>query len=206
MVTYPGLPGPEVADHMSRQQSQESYAPGVTFNIGRIAMVGNPGTYIDSPFHRYEEGVDLAGLNPELLLDVPAVVVDPALTDGRAVDVDDLEQCEATERAVLIRTRWDRHWGTAEYGREAPYLSAAGAQWLVEHSAAIVGIDSVNIDDPADPLRPAHSILLGAGIPIVEHLCRLESLPAAGFTFTAIPAPIRGFSSFPVRALAMLSG
>jgi kynurenine formamidase len=70
----------------------------------------------------------------------------------------------------------------------------------------LVGIDSYNIDDTADLRRPAHSILLGAEIPIVEHLCGLAQLPTRGFRFTAVPVKIKGMGPFPVRAYATLAG
>lgn len=205
MTTYPGLPGPQIADHLSRADSAGSYAPGVTFLISRLTMVGNTGTYIDSPFHRYADGVDLAGLDLERLVDVEGVHVEG--TDGaRAVGPGVFTDVDPAGMAVLIHTGWDRHWDSPGYGSEAPFLTRDAAAWLADRSPAVVGIDSLNIDDPADPERPAHSLLLAAGIPIVEHLCGLERLPSAGFRFTALPAPVESFSSFPVRAVAVIDG
>lgn len=203
MVTYPGLPGPEVSDHLSRQDAESHYGPGVTFHIGRISMVGNTGTYIDSPFHRYEDGADLAGLPLDQIADLEGLVVRIGPDHGREIDVPQLAGHEVAGRAVLVHTGWDRNWETPAYGIGYPYLTAAAMGWLVDQGAALVGIDSVNIDDNEDPARPVHSGLLAAGIPIVEHLCRLDGLPDAGFRFHAVPAPVEAFSSFPVRAYAI---
>lgn len=203
MTTYPGLPGPTISDHLSRAASAEHYAPGVTFQIGRIEMVGNTGTYLDSPFHRLEDGTDLAGLDVHRLVDVPGVVVDA--TEHRGIDPVTLDGLDLRDRAVLFHTGWSRLWGTPAYGGStSPFLSAATTERLVAAGPALVGIDSVNIDNPVDPGRPAHSGLLGAGIPIVEHLCRLGDLPPNGFRFTALPAPVVGFGTFPVRAVAVI--
>lgn len=203
MTTYPGLPVPEITPHLTRAASREVYAPGTEFAIDRITMVGNTGTYLDSPFHRYPDGGDLAGLPLERLADLPAVVVRTAGSGVRAVGVDALEGLEVAGRAVLLHTGGDAHWGTPEYAVDAPYLSGAGARWLVEHGAALVGIDSVNIDDmvPAGE-RPAHTQLLAAGIPIVEHMTGLARLPLAGARFTAAPPRVSAFGTFPVRAYA----
>lgn len=205
MVTYPGLPGPELTDHLTRAEAEARYGPGVTFHIGRISMVANTGTYVDSPFHRYADGADLAGLPLDRLVDVDGLVIDRSGGDRRDVVVDDVAAADVTDRAVLIRTGWDRHWGTDAYGRDAPFVSRAAAQWLVDRRVALVGIDSVNIDDAADLDRPAHSLLLGAGIPVVEHLRGLEQLPGDGFRFHAAPAPVQRFGTFPVRAYAVVS-
>jgi kynurenine formamidase len=205
MTTYPGLPGPEMSEHLSRADSRSLYAEGTEFTIGRISMVSNTGTYLDSPFHRYSDGTDLAGLPLERLADLPAVVVRTAGSGTRAVDVGALAALDVAGRAVLLHTGGDRHWATPEYAVDAPYLTEAGATWLVEHGAALVGIDAVNIDDisPASGgRRPAHSILLAEGIPIVEHLTGLENLPPTGARFTAVPPRIAAFGTFPVRAYA----
>jgi arylformamidase len=202
MTTYPGLPGPVISDHLSRRASAERYAPGTTFQIGRIEMVANTGTYVDAPFHRFESGADLAGLPLERLAEVPGVVVDASSRRGRALDADLFAGLSVWDRAVLVRTGWDAHWRTPRYADGHPYLTRDAARALVDGAAALVGIDSLNIDDTRDPARPAHTLLLEAGIPIVEHLCNLGSLPAEGFRFTAVPAPVRGMGSFPVRAFA----
>ena len=203
MITFPGLPGPEIRIHLSREQSRGRYAPGTEFEISQITMVGNTGTYLDSPFHRYPDGTDLAGLPLESCVDLPGVVVRTEGSGYRAVDVGALAALDVTGRAVLLHTGGDAAWGRPEYAVDAPYLTEAGARWLAEHGARLVGIDSVNIDDaqPGGP-RPAHSVLLGAGIPIVEHLTGLGLLPPAGFLFSAAPVPVEAFATFPVRAYA----
>jgi kynurenine formamidase len=201
MVTYPGLPGPVITDHLTREASRERYAPGTEFQIGRIDMVANTGTYLDAPAHRWADGADLAGLALESLALLPGTIVSD---QGPAIDADAFGRVAVGGAAVLVHTGWDRHWGTDAYGGPgAPFLTSAAAQALVDAGAALVGIDSVNIDDTSDGTRPAHSILLRAGIPIVEHLRGLEQLVDAGpFTFTAVPVPVRGMGTFPVRAFA----
>lgn len=204
MTTYPGLPGPEIGEHLSRDASREIYAPGTEFAIGRIAMVSNTGTYLDSPFHRFSGGHDLAGLPLTRLIDLDGVVVRVQDTGRRAVDRAALLPHDVTGRAVLIQTGWDRHWGTGQYGQGHPYLTADAVAWLVERGAALVGIDSLNIDDTDDGTRPAHTGLLAAGIPVVEHLRGLEQLPPEGFRFHAAPPAVEGMGTFPVRAYALL--
>ena len=203
-ITYPGLPAPEISDHLSREAAEEVYAPGVTFQIGRICMVANTGTYVDSPFHRFAGGIDLAGLPLWNLAGRRGIVIDPPLDDSRAVEASAFHGLDLTDRAVLVRTGWDRHWDTPEYGVGHPFLTEAAARYLVEARAAIVGIDSLNIDDTDDPQRPVHTTLLGAGIPIVEHLCNLAALPDWGFRFHAAPVKVEGMGTFPVRAYAEL--
>ena len=206
LVTYPGLPAPEIADHLSREGSVGKYAPGVTFQIGRITLVANTGTYLDSPWHRYAEGVDLSGLPLESLVDLEGVLLRATGTGRRGIEVLEVASLEVRGKAVLLHTGWDVHFGTPEYTREAPFLTDAGAAWLVEQGAALVGIDSINIDDMGDAARPAHSRLLQAGIPIVEHLRGLEQLPASAFRFSAAPPRIRGLGTVPVRAYAVVGG
>ena len=206
LVTYPGLPAPEISDHLSREAAVAKYAPGVTFQIGRISLVANTGTYLDSPWHRYAEGKDLSGLPLEALVDLEGVLLRATGTGRRAIDVLELAPLEVRGKAVLLHTGWDVHFGTPQYAKEAPYLTDAGGAWLVEHGAALVGIDSINIDDAGDAARPAHSRLLAAGIPIVEHLRELEQLPATGFRFSAAPPRIQGLGTFPVRAYAIVDG
>ena len=202
MTTYPGLPGPVVCDYLSREASRERYAPGVEFQIGKIEMVANTGTYVDAPFHRYAAGKDLAQLPLESLAGLDAIVIRGSGT--RAIGRDAVAGRDVRGRAVLVRTGWDVHWGTAAYLDGNPYLTAEAAEYLATAGAALVGIDSLNIDDMRDPARPAHSILLGADIPIVEHLCQLGPLPESGFRFSAVPAKVVGFGSWPVRAFATL--
>jgi kynurenine formamidase len=201
MITYPGLPGPVITDHLSREESRERYAPGTEFHIGRIDMVANTGTYLDAPSHRWADGVDLAGLALESLALLPGVIV---REEGPAIDVDALAGVEVAGAAVLVHTGWDRHWGSERYGGPgAPFLTRDAAGLLAERGAALVGIDSVNIDDTGDGTRPAHTLLLRAGIPIVEHLRGLDQLrDGERFTFTAVPVPVRGMGTFPVRAFA----
>jgi arylformamidase len=201
MVTYPGLPGPELWDHLTREASRERYEGGAEFHIGGIRMVGNTGTYLDTPFHRFADGWDLADLDLELVAAVPGLVVDGSPTGSTGLDV--LGGAEVTGRAVLVRTGWDVHFGTARYGEpDHPYLAEELADALVAGGARLVGIDSVNIDGTITGARPIHTRLLGAGIPIVEHLRGLELLGTVPFTFTAVPAPVRGLGTFPVRAFA----
>jgi len=206
LVTYPGLPGPEISDHLSREASAAKYAPGVTFQIGRINLVANTGTYLDSPWHRYADGADLAELPLDVLVDLAGVLLRATGTGRRAIDVLELAPLDVRGKAVLLHTGWDVHFGTPQYGQDAPFLTDAGAAWLVAQGAALVGIDSINIDDTADAARPAHSRLLAAGIPIVEHLRGLEQLPPSGFRFSAAPPRIRGLGTFPVRAYAVIDG
>lgn len=203
MVTYPGLPAPEIVPHLTREASRAVYAPGTEFAMDWIRMIGNTGTYLDSPYHRYPEGPDLAGLPLAGLVDLPVTVVRTAGSGVRAVDVAVLAAVEVRDRAVVLHTGGDRHWGTPAYAVDAPYLTEAGARWLVEHGARLVGIDSVNIDEAvAGGSRPAHTLLLAAGIPIVEHLTGLDQLPPTGARFTAAPPRVAGFGTFPVRAYA----
>jgi kynurenine formamidase len=205
LVTYPGLPAPVIEDHLSREASRKVYAPGTEFSIGRITMVGNTGTYMDSPFHRFAEGTDLAGIDLERVVDVPGVLVRVEQDGPRAIDRGRLGEIEVAGRAVLIHTGWDRHWATDSYSKGHPFLAPDAVEWLVSQQPALVGIDSLNIDDaPADGTRPAHTELLRAGIPIVEHLTGLDRLPLTGFRFTAAPSPVQGFGTWPVRAYAIL--
>ncbi|MGH7579541.1 MAG: cyclase family protein [Gemmatimonadales bacterium] len=203
MTTYPGLPGPVICDYLSRERSRELYSPGVEFQIGRIDMVANTGTYVDAPFHRYADGKDLSALPLESLANLDGVVVRAPMALGRAVSPREFEGLDLRGRAVLIHTGWDQYWGTEHYLSGNPFLTAETAKLLVAAGAALVGIDSLNIDDIGDRARPVHSILLGAGIPIAEHLCELASLPAEGFRFSAVPAKVAGFGTWPVRAYAV---
>jgi kynurenine formamidase len=204
MVTYPGLPGPEITDHLTRAAAEEAYGPGVTFHIGRISMVANTGTYLDTPFHRYAGGADLRGTALDRMVDLDGVVVRVVGSAERAVDAPQLEPYDVGGRAVLVHTGGDRHWGTPDYGRANPFLTRAACTLLVERGATLVGIDSVNVDDVDDRTRPAHSLLLEAGIPIVEHLRGLDQLPPQGFRFTAAPPAVEGMGTFPVRAFAVV--
>ena len=203
MITYTGLPGPVISDHMSREEARSHYAEGTSFQIGKIEMVANTGTYIDAPFHRYAGGEDLAGLKMASIANLKGVVfrVDQGL---RSIGKDVFTNDNIKGKAVLVHTGWDRHWRTDAYFENHPFLSRNAAEHLKSAGAALVGIDSLNIDDTDDGFRPAHSILLKAGIPIVEHMCHLDRLPDQGFRFFAVPAPVRGMGSFPVRAFAII--
>jgi len=203
MITYTGLPGPNITDHLSRKASRDHYARGTTFQIGKIEMVANTGTYIDAPFHRYADGKDLSQFDIASVanLDGQAFPADPGT---RAITPDLFKGRDVGGKAVLVHTGWDRHWSTTRYFENHPFLTRESAEYLKSAGAALVGIDSLNIDDNTDGTRPAHTILLGAEIPIVEHMCNLGRLPATGFKFFAVPAPVKGMGSFPVRAFALI--
>jgi arylformamidase len=228
MITYKGLPAPVISDHLTREASRAVYAPGTEFHIGKIEMVANTGTYLDSPFHRYQEGKDLADLPLESIANLEAIVVRHAgfaereleranfpnlepearslsSPENRSITAAVLKSLDVRAKAVLFHTAWDLHWRTEYYSNgEHPYLSADAAEFLAKAGAALVGIDSYNIDDTADGHRLAHSILLGAGIPIVEHLCGLRDVPLTGFRFFAVPVKVKSFGTFPVRAFAIV--
>ena len=206
MVTYPGLPAPLICDFLSREQSRAQYAEGTEFQIGAIELCANTGTYLDSPFHRYPDGIDLAGLPLERLADLDGVVVDVIGQAGRPVDRTQLQPYQLGGKAVLIRTGWDRHWGAEAYFPGPPVLTGAAAGHLVTEGAALVGIDSLNIDDTSSGERPVHSTLLASGIPICEHLTNLAAVPVGGFRFSAVPVKVRGMGTFPVRAYATIKG
>jgi kynurenine formamidase len=201
---YPGLPAPRIADHLSHAASAGRYAPGVSFQIGRIEMVANAGTAIDAPFHRYPGQPDVSALPLSAIADVAAVVVHLQGMRGRAIDRHALGAVEVAGRAVLLDTGWSAHWGTPAYARGGPFLGGDAATLLRDRGARLVGIDALNIDDTDDPQRPAHSILLAAGIPIVENLASLAALPVEGLHFSAVPMRAQGMGSFPVRAWARL--
>ena len=203
MVTYTGLPGPVICDHLSRKDAVSHYSDGTTFQIGKIEMVANTGTYIDAPFHRYSEGIDLSGLEMASIANLDGIVFRTA-QGMRAIDKDVFKSGNVAGKAVLIHTGWDRHWRTDAYFKDHPFLTRDAAEYLKSCGAALVGIDSLNIDDTADGARPAHSNLLKANIPIVEHMCNLDALPERGFKFFAVPAPVKGMGSFPVRAFAIV--
>ncbi len=204
MTTYAGLPGPQICDFWTREASAANYDDGSSFHIARIDMVANTGTYLDAPFHRYAEGMDLADLPLPLLAELPAVVVRRPWDQGIAIGAVHFEGVDVRGKAVLVHTGWDQHWRTDRYGVEHPYLTADAADWLVAGGAALVGIDSNNIDDVRVRARPVHTRLLGAGIPICEHMTGLARLPDTGFRFAAVPPKVRGMGTFPVRAYAVL--
>ena len=202
MVTYPGLPAPAISDWLSRDASSSRYAPGTTFQIGKIEMLANTGTYIDAPFHRYDGRQDIGDYPLESVADLEGVVIRATERKGRALDAAWFGGHDVRGKAVLVHTGWDAHWRTERYGSGHPFLTRDAVEHLVSAGAALVGIDSLNIDDATDGTRPVHTILLGAGTPIVEHLCNLGALPDGGFRFFAVPAKMKGMGSFPVRAFA----
>jgi arylformamidase len=205
MTTYKGFPGPQICDFWKREETAAFYDDGSSFQIGRIDMIANTGTYLDAPFHRYADGADLAGLELEQLAALPGIVVRQPWESGLMVDTARLEGLDIEGKAVLVHTGWDRHWGTDAYFDDHPFLTAEAAQLLLNRGARLVGIDSHNIDDTRTKSRPVHSTLLEAGILICEHMTNLGALPDEGFTFTAAPPKIAGMGTFPVRAFALLS-
>ena len=206
MITYKGLPPPVISDHLTRERSREHYAPGTEFHIGRIEMVANTGTYLDSPFHRYPEGTDLAGLSLYSVANLDGVVIRRGVTAPRAIEPSAFASLELKDKAVLFNTGWDARWRTEAYSDGThPFITADAAELLVSKGAALVGIDSYNIDDTATGERPAHSILLAANIPIVEHLCGLGELPDSDFRFFAVPVKVKNFGTFPVRAFGIVT-
>ncbi len=206
MITYHGLPGPRICDYLSREASRERYAAGTEFLISEITMVGNTGTYVDAPFHRYEDGADLAELPLSSLVNLELVIMRCDPGEERAITSVSLGEREVQGRAILFDTGWDRHWRSSQYHIGHPYLTGELARRLVDMRAVLVGIDSFNIDCTDDGARPVHSTLLRAGIPIVEHLRGLSEAPETGGRFFAAPAKVRAFGSFPVRALILAPG
>ena len=204
MVTYKGLPAPLICDHLSRVQSRQHYGEGTEFQIDRIEMVGNTGTYLDTPYHRYADGYDLAGLDLERIANSPGVVIRIEGSRGRAIDWAAFAASDVSGKAVLVHTGWDRHWRTDQYFEGHPYLTEAAAAYLRDQGAILVGIDSFNIDNVDGNTRPVHSTLLAAGIPIVEHMTNLGALPITGFRFTAAPPKVKAMGTFPVRAHATI--
>ena len=205
MVTYKGLPAPLICDHLSRVQSRQHYAEGTEFQIDRIEMVGNTGTYLDTPYHRYADGYDLAGLDLERISNSPGIVVRIEGSNDRAIDWTAFAASDVRGKAVLVHTGWDRHWRTDQYFEGHPYLTEAAATYLRDRGAILVGIDSFNIDNVDGNTRPVHSTLLAAGIPIVEHMTNLGALPITGFRFTAAPPKVKAMGTFPVRAHATIN-
>ena len=206
MVTLPGLPGPQITPYLTRDASRASYARGTEFAIDWLTMIGNTGTYLDAPYHRYPDGADLSGIPLERTADLPAVAVRVTGTGPLGIDVGALAALDVTGKAVLLHTGDAARFDTPGYAEDRHYLTRAGAAWLAEHGAALVGIDALNIDDTADGERPAHSLLLAAGIPVVEHLTGLDQVPPTGARFTAVPLRIEQFGTIPVRAFARLPG
>ena len=204
LITYQGLPAPIVCDFISREASRAHYAPGTEFHIGKIEMVANTGTYIDAPFHRYVEGKDLSELPLSSIAGLDGVVVRVDLSRGKAVGEAAFRGRDVAGKAVLVHTGWSKHWKTDPYFEDHPFLTEGAALHLRDAGAALVGIDSLNIDDTTDGRRPAHTILLGHDIPVVEHLTNLDRLPDEGFRFFAVPVKVKALGSFPVRAFGVV--
>ena len=204
MITYKGLPAPVISDHLSREESRKIYGPGTEFHIGRIDMVANTGTYLDTPFHRYADGFDLSELPLESVANLEGVCLRAAGESERAIQASLFRDVDLKGKAVLVHTGWDAHWRTERYADGHPFLTKDAAEFLRDAGARLVGIDSYNIDDTNDLQRPAHSVLLRAGIPIVEHMCRLNDLPDDNFRFFAVPVKVKAFGTFPVRAFALI--
>ena len=203
MISYKGLPAPIICDFLSRKDSRKNYAEGTEFNIGKIEMVANTGTYVDSPFHRFADGIDLSQLPLESLVNLEGIIV-RAQNLGRAISAAAFKDVNVKGKAVLVHTDWARHWGTDQYFEDHTFLTRDAAEFLVESGAAFVGIDTYNIDDTTDGARPVHTTLLGNRIPICEHMCGFESLPDKGFRFHAAPVKVKAMGTFPVRAYAVL--
>jgi arylformamidase len=199
MITYKGLPAPIICDYLSREDSKKNYAEGTSFQIGKIEMVSNTGTYVDVPFHRYENGKDLNDVALERFVNLPAMVV---TTNEIAIGAEVFAKHDVNGKAVLVNTGWSKYWRTDQYFENHPFLTLEAAEYLKEKDARLVGIDSYNIDDTRTKSRPVHTILLGAEILIVEHMCNLDQLPNTSFFFTAVPPKFKGVGTFPVRAFA----
>jgi kynurenine formamidase len=211
MITYKGLPGPIISDHLSRETSRSVYEPGTEFHIGKIEMVANTGTYLDSPFHRYPDGKDLSELELSSLANLDSIVIRAQFAGDdakqRGISPASFKASELKGKAVLFHTGWDKHWRTDKYSDGThPYLTEETAAALVNAQPALVGIDSFNIDDTSAGKRPVHSLLLAANIPIVEHLCNLDAVPDSNFRFFAVPVKVKAFGTFPVRAFAITGG
>lgn len=205
MVTYPGLPGPVITPYLTREASRARYSPGTEFAIDQLTMVGNTGTYLDAPYHRFADGPDLAAIPLARTAGLPAVVIRVTGTQQRGISAAALAAVDVRGKAVLLQTGDDARFGTPGYAADAHFLTRDGAAWLASQDPALVGIDAVNIDDIADGERPAHTLLLAAGIPVVEHLTGLAQLPPTGALFTAVPLRIEGLGTIPVRAFATVT-
>lgn len=203
LITYKGFPAPVICDYWSREESAALYDEGTSFQIGKIEMVANTGTYIDSPFHRYADGKDIADLELASIADIEGIVVRIG-PEQRSIDADSFRGIDVQGKAVLIETGWSSHWKSDLYFQGHPFLTGEAAEHLRDNGATLVGIDSYNIDDTSGRTRPVHSILLAADIPIVEHMTNLASLPDWGFRFFAVPAKVKGMGSFPVRAFGVV--
>jgi kynurenine formamidase len=204
LITYKGLPAPIICDYLSREESKKLYEGETEFQIGKIIMVGNTGTYIDCPFHRYAHGKDFSELDANLFTDLPAVKVIVPYSETKAVTEKHLQQVDIRNKALLVETGWSRHWNTESYFENHSFLTEAAAAYARDQQVLLIGIDSHNIDDTSKKSRPVHSILLANDIFVVEHLCNLDNVPSGGFAFTALPPKIKGIGTFPVRAIAKI--
>lgn len=204
LVTYKGLPAPIICDYLSREASRERYELGTEFQIGKIEMISNTGTYVDCPFHRYEDGKDLSQVGLESFADLEGIIIRADYRKGLAVNAEFFRGRELRNRAVLVHTGWDEHWATDKYFENHPFLTEDAAVYLRDNGVKLVGIDSMNIDDTRGNSRPVHSTLLRSEILIGEHLCNLGNVPDEGFAFNAIPPKFKGVGTFPVRAFARL--
>ncbi len=202
MVTYKGLPAPLICDYLSREDSKKNYAPGTEFQIGKIEMVTNTGTYLDCPFHRYADGKDLSQIQLEKLAELDAILID---AEGhQSIGKNFFEGKGLAGKAVLVYTGWSKHWRTDSYFENHPFLTAQAADDLVSQKVNLVGIDSHNIDDTRTNTRPVHSALLKNEILIVEHMTNLSLLKGKEFMFNAVPPRFVGVGTFPVRAFAKI--
>lgn len=202
LVTYRGLPAPIVCDYLSREDSHKFYEAGTEFQVGKIEMVANTGTYLDTPFHRFADGDDLSAIALERLIDLEGVMVTVPHSERLAITEADFIGADVSGKAVLVNTGWSKFWNTDRYYNDHPFLTEEAAQYLVDRGAKLVGIDSHNIDDSSGNRRPVHTTLLGAGVLIVEHMCNLGAIPDGDFRFTAVPPKFKGVGTFPVRAFA----
>lgn len=204
LITYKGLPAPIICDYLSREESKKYYEDGTQFQIGKIEMVTNTGTYIDCPFHRFENGKDLSEIQLESFVNLDAIVISVPYSTTTKITENHFKNYDVKNRAVLVHTGWDEHWNTEQYYENNPYLTQEAAIYLRDNGVKLVGIDSHNIDDTSGKSRPVHTILLEAEILIVEHLCKLHLLPRERFTFSAVPPKFKGVGTFPVRAFATI--
>lgn len=204
MITYKGLPAPVICDYLSREDSKAHYDGGTEFQIGKIEMISNTGTYVDCPFHRYSDGKDLSEMELERFVNLPGITIKVNESDGLAVDHTFFQHVDVKGKAVLVNTNWSRYWRTDRYFENHPFLTEDAAIYLRDHGALLVGIDSHNIDDTRTRRRPVHSVLLKSEILVAEHMTNLHLLPADGFLFSAVPPKFKGVGTFPVRAFAQL--
>lgn len=207
-VTYPGDPPALIELTLDRKLTSKLNGGGTTsgVEINTIKMVSTSGTYIDAPYHVFEDGKKIKDYPIEKLVNLPSIVV--KIPENRNYfDVQDISGINVKGKAVLFFSGHDKFFMTPEYGKNAPYLTIELANILVEKGAIFVGIDSPLIDNMEKQSElgiPVHYKLLGADIPICEDLANLELLPTDGFTITALPAKV-ALESFPARVFATVS-